>query len=180
MADLERLWAPWRIGFLVGPKPDTCFLCECPAQADDASNLIVERGRTCFAILNRYPYNNGHLLVAPYRHSGDLADLSPEEMGEMMAMAQRWTQVMGERMNADGFNLGLNVGKAAGAGVADHLHMHVVPRWQGDINFMSVMTDVRVVNQSLLETRALLVESRAEDVPTGPGGSPACGRGSRP
>lgn len=159
MADHERLWAPWRIGFLVGPKPDTCFLCECPAQAKDEENLVVERGRTCFAILNRYPYNNGHLLVAPYRHVGDLADLTPEEMGEMMLLARKFAAIMRERMNIDGYNLGMNVGKSAGAGVADHIHLHLVPRWHGDINFMSVMTDVRVVNQSLQETRALLSEA---------------------
>lgn len=158
MVDLERLWAPWRIGFLVGPRPEGCFLCDCPERAEDPESLVLELGRSCFVILNRYPYNNGHLLVSPYRHTGDLSELTLDEMGEMMALAQRWEGIVRERMNADGFNLGLNVGAFAGAGVADHLHLHLVPRWRGDVNFMSVMTDVRVVNQSLLETRSLLLD----------------------
>jgi ATP adenylyltransferase len=152
----ERLWAPWRLGFILGPKPEGCFLCQKPGEQRDAENYVLERGSTCFVILNAYPYNNGHLLISPYRHTGDFGVLTTEELNELMSLTQRWVQRLQERMRPEGFNIGFNVGKAAGAGVAEHLHQHIVPRWSGDTNFMSTVSDMRVINQSLDELYALL------------------------
>jgi len=151
-----NLWAPWRVGFILGPKAPGCFLCECPAADKDEENLILGRGETCFAILNRYPYTNGHVLIAPYRHTGDLTELSDAELTEIMIMTRGWVNASKRAMNPHGFNVGFNLGEAGGAGVADHVHLHIVPRWRGDTNFMSTLGDARVVNQSLAESCRLL------------------------
>jgi ATP adenylyltransferase len=151
--DMERLWAPWRMEFIAGEKPDGCFLCEA-AEADgesDAELLVLERGKHAFVIMNRYPYNNGHLLVAPIRHGGEFCEMTSDESAEVMALAQRWQRIIREVMRAEGFNMGMNLGKCAGAGVADHLHLHIVPRWNGDTNFMPVVADAHVVPQALRE-----------------------------
>lgn len=144
------------------PRVPGCFLCDKPKEDRDAENFILERGRTCFCLLNLYPYSNGHLMVAPYRHTGNLADLSDEEIAEMMTMAREWVRDLQSAAQPHGFNLGLNMGVAGGAGVADHLHLHLVPRWGGDTNFMSVLGETRVVNQSLGETMRELLRTRAE------------------
>ncbi|MHB2020075.1 MAG: HIT family protein [Candidatus Xenobia bacterium] len=149
---MERLWAPWRIGYILnGDKPTGCIFCDYPNRQDDAASLILERGKNVFAILNRYPYNNGHLMVVPYRHTAVLDELGDTENLELMAMVRRWTARLQERMGAHGFNLGMNLGRVAGAGIADHLHMHIVPRWNGDVNFMSTVAETRVISQSLEE-----------------------------
>lgn len=156
----ENLWAPWRMEMIRAPKPEGCFLCAHPAGKDE-DHLILERGRSCYCLLNLYPYNNGHLMVAPFRHTGDLTGLSDEELAEMMAMAREWVRDLRTVMRPDGFNLGLNLGTAGGAGVADHLHMHVVPRWSGDTNFMTLFGETRVINQALQEAWRELRAARA-------------------
>lgn len=142
------------------PQSDGCFLCRYPSEERDAENLVLERGRTCYTLMNRYPYNNGHLMVAPYRHTGTFTDLSDEEVAEMMAMAREWVRDLETAAHPHGFNVGLNMGTAGGAGVADHLHLHIVPRWGGDTNFMTVLGGTRVTNQSLEDTRRELLAAR--------------------
>ena len=132
------------------PLPKTgCIFCDKPGEDHDADNLIVERGPTCFVILNAFPYNNGHLMVVPYRHVDHPGLLLPEEMAEMMSTAARMTGFLSEISHPDGYNIGMNVGSAAGAGIAAHLHLHVVPRWNGDTNFMPVLADTKVMPQTL-------------------------------
>ena len=151
----QQLWAPWRLEFLQPaesakalPAP-SCFICRGNEEQRDQENLIVFRGNHTLVILNRYPYSNGHLLVCPMSHKADLADLTTEEHLEAMQLLTRFTHIMRELMMAYGFYMGFNLGKVAGAGVPGHLHWHLVPRWAGDVNFMPVMADVRVIPQSL-------------------------------
>ena len=133
-----------------------CIFCDKPAEDRDAENLILHRGRTNFVILNAYPYNNGHLMVVPYRHLHRLSELTPEENGEMLSLAALMTEVLGDVSHPEGFNLGMNLGAVAGAGIADHLHLHVVPRWSGDTNFMPVVGDVKVMPEALDQVYAKL------------------------
>ena len=152
MDKLERLWAPDRIKMIRNyAKREGCFLCEKHADdpAHDRENLVLERGEFCYCLMNLYPYTNGHLLVAPYKHTGDFGALSTEEMVEIMGMVQRWTVRLDSWAHPDGFNVGMNLGRAGGAGVAEHLHWHIVPRWVGDANFMTTISNARVINQSL-------------------------------
>jgi ATP adenylyltransferase len=157
---MESLWAPWRMEYIRATKDDGCFLCRHAQSADDAANLLLIRDRTCFAILNRYPYNPGHLLVCPYKHTGALDDLTTDELGDLLVLTRRCQQLLTRAMRPEGFNIGLNVGRVAGAGVLDHVHFHLVPRWNGDANFMPVLADVRVVPQALAETYELLRKHR--------------------
>lgn len=133
-----------------------CVFCSLPAQDDDARSYILHRGEHAFVIMNLYPYNNGHLMTVPYAHHASLAELQPPALSEMMLLAQRAQGVLDAAMHPQGYNLGLNQGRAAGAGIADHVHLHVVPRWVGDTNFMPVLGDLRVMPQHLDETYALL------------------------
>lgn len=173
-----RLWAPWRLNYVSGEKPKevdpaptswrpgadrSCFLCR--AAAEYASNAmadriltVVNRGPLTFAVLNRYPYNNGHLLVSPNRHVGDLTELTTAEHLECLQSLAKFTQVYRSQLKAEGFNIGLNLGRVAGAGVPGHLHWHLVPRWAGDNNFMPVLADTRVIPQSLDALWELLTE----------------------
>lgn len=157
---MDRLWAPWRMSYVSAPKPpaerDECFICRVLRERDDAANLIVERGERAVVIVNRFPYNNGHLLVAPHAHKPQLADLDAAEVAEIHATLVRMQARLQEKMNPEGFNVGLNLGKVAGAGLPGHLHWHIVPRWNGDTNFMPVLGDVRVIVQSLEAVRELL------------------------
>ena len=168
MAELERMWAPWRMEMIRAPKPQNyldegCFLCDkCKQGGDDEENLVLERGRTCYCLMNLYPYNNCHLMVVPYRHTGNLLELTNEELGEMMVMVQRWTEIIGKSAHPEGFNIGMNVGRVAGAGMSAHLHMHIVPRWNGDTNLMGVVGGSRVINQALKETWLELKKQQAE------------------
>ena len=147
------LWAPWRIEYITGPKGDQCIFCD----PDPAH--VVERGERCFTILNAYPYAPGHVMVAPFRHVGALDALTEDEMLELMGLARRTVAAQKTAMTPDGFNVGLNLGKVAGAGIADHLHLHVVPRWEGDNSFMPVLGDTRVIGQAREATRRILVEA---------------------
>jgi ATP adenylyltransferase len=133
-------------------KNKGCIFCLKPKQKGDAKNLILLRGREAFVIMNLYPYNNGHLMVAPYRHIGDLGKLSDSELLEMMNLARRCQRAMAATMRPDGFNLGFNLGRTAGAGIADHVHLHLVPRWNGDTNFMPVLAGTKVVSEGLAQT----------------------------
>jgi ATP adenylyltransferase len=153
---MERLWAPWRLQYVTADKPDGCIFCDKPKAGDDRGNYIVRRGRTAFVILNAFPYNNGHLMVAPYAHISALEELPSETLYEMMDLAQDCVRALKSRFNAEGLNLGFNLGSCAGAGIKDHLHLHVVPRWAGDTNFMPVLADVRVIPQALDQTYELL------------------------
>jgi ATP adenylyltransferase len=153
---LDRLWAPWRIGYVLSDKPEGCIFCDKPLAGDDAANHIVWRGERAFVMLNMYPYNNCHMLIAPFAHVADLEALSPETLLELMTLSQKAVHALKTHLSPHGVNLGVNLGEVAGAGVADHLHMHVVPRWSGDTNFMTVTADTRVISQSLDEAYKIL------------------------
>lgn len=135
-----------------------CFFCKAKRSRDDRGHHVIARSRTAFALLNRYPYNNGHLLIAPYRHVGDLTSLTVAEWTNMFHLSRRLLTTLQRRLRAHGFNVGLNLGRAAGAGVPGHLHLHLVPRWTGDTNFMPVLTHTKVIAQSLDELYVLLTE----------------------
>jgi len=146
---VERLWAPWRLEDVAGgaDKPG-CIFCTKPGEDDDEA-LIVHRGEHCYVVLNLYPYANGHLMVAPYRHVASPGDLTEAERLELWELFDQGVEALTASMSPHGFNAGLNLGRVAGAGVEDHIHLHVVPRWNGDTNFMPVLADVRVIVQSL-------------------------------
>ncbi len=149
---MKHIWAPWRMEYIQMEKPEGCILCQKPAQNNDAASYILYRGDKNFVIMNTYPYNPGHLLIAPYRHVATLADLTPDERHEHIDVVSRSVEILREAFNPGGFNLGTNLGKLAGAGIADHVHTHIVPRWQGDTNFMPVIGDTRVIPEALTET----------------------------
>lgn len=155
---MERLWAPWRIRYIRSTKEPGCFFCRKSQETADAANHLLIRDRTCFALLNTYPYNPGHLMVAPYKHTPTLDDLAEGELADLMLLTRRCQQLLNRVLKPDGFNIGLNCGKVAGAGVEDHLHIHIVPRWQGDTNYMPVLSDVRVVPQALDELYSELAQ----------------------
>jgi ATP adenylyltransferase len=151
------LWAPWRIEYITGPKAGECIFCAAASGGDGAASHVVDRGDRCFTMLNAFPYAAGHVMVAPYRHVGDLDALEDDELLEIMRLARRAVAALRDVMAPDGFNAGLNLGEVAGAGYAAHLHLHVVPRWGGDTNFMPVTADTRVLSQALDATYEALV-----------------------
>jgi ATP adenylyltransferase len=150
---MDHLWAPWRLSYVATAKPpaadDPCFICEGLLADDDRRNLVVLRKPLSVVVLNRFPYNNGHLLVAPRAHKGRLDELTPDELLDVQETLRRMVGVLDELMHPDGYNIGLNLGRAAGAGLPGHLHWHIVPRWDGDTNFMPVLADTKVIVQSL-------------------------------
>jgi ATP adenylyltransferase len=149
---MDHLWAPWRLSYVAAaPKTggDECFICRGLGETDDRGNLIALRTPASVVVLNRFPYNNGHLLVAPLAHKGRLDELEPAELLEVMETVRRMVRVLDGLMKPNGYNIGLNLGRAAGAGLPGHLHWHIVPRWDGDTNFMPVLADVKVIAQSL-------------------------------
>jgi ATP adenylyltransferase len=155
----HRIWAPWRLAYVKDAAKDTeagCIFCTKPAEDDDAANFIVHRSERCFVILNTFPYTNGHLMVAPFEHIATLPELDPETVAEIMALAQRAMVALEERYSPHGYNVGFNQGRVAGAGFEHHIHMHVVPRWGGDTNFMPVLGDTRVMPQSLEQSYEVL------------------------
>jgi len=149
---MKHLWAPWRIEYIRSEKPAGCILCDKPKETNDPENYILYRGKLNFIMLNAYPYNPGHLLVAPYRHAAGLTALTEAERNEHYALVSRCIEVLQQALKPAGFNIGANLGKVAGAGIDDHFHSHIVPRWQGDTNFIPVLTDARVISQSLQDT----------------------------
>ena len=149
---MERLWSPWRLAYVTGTSDaQGCVFCEALA-SESAAPLVLFRGDTCYVILKLYPYNNGHLMVVPNRHVASLAECSVAELGEMMELTRRAEIVLAEAYRPQGLNVGINLGRSAGAGVVDHVHIHAVPRWTGDTNFMSVIGQVRVLPEELDET----------------------------
>ena len=158
------LWAPWRIAYIRGERPQSCFICEHARDAgDDGKGLVIARGRVSFVMLNAYPYNSGHALVSPFRHVADLSDLRDNECDEIMRLIRRIKETLTTVMRPEGFNIGFNIGAAAGAGVRDHVHGHVVPRWEGDTNFMPVLGNTRVVPEALTETARILRTAWADE-----------------
>src|SRR5215467_5770778 len=152
---MDYLWTPWRYQYIAqvhsGKQPE-CIFCDAAERKDDDVTLVVHRGTTCFVILNRYPYTSGHVMVVPYTHVADLSAAEPETLAEMMRIAQRVQVTLKKTYHPDGFNLGMNLGRAAGAGATGHLHMHVLPRWSGDANFMTVVGETRVEPEELTTT----------------------------
>ena len=151
------LWAPWRMAYIGGPRSEGCLLCDMARDEDDRKHLILSRGPRSYVVMNLYPYNNGHLMIVPYRHCAELDQFPDEDSLEIMREAQRATRILQRAFGAEGFNVGLNLGKAAGAGITEHLHMHVVPRWIGDTNFMPVLADTKVMPDYLEATYEKLV-----------------------
>jgi ATP adenylyltransferase len=160
---MDYLWTPWRYRYIAdASKDDRCIFCDALGADDDRKTLIVFRGAKNFIILNRYPYTSGHVMVVPYEHIGDLAAADPGTLTEMMSLAQRVHGALGKTYHPEGYNLGMNLGRAAGAGVTHHIHLHVLPRWGGDANFMTVVGETRVEPEDLVTTydrlhKALLV-----------------------
>jgi ATP adenylyltransferase len=149
---LDRLWTPWRLAYVTGSGDARgCVFCSA-LTSDDAAPLVLFRGPTCFAILNLFPYNNGHLMVVPNRHVGSLAEATREELAELIELTRRAEIALQEAYTPHGMNMGINLGKPAGAGVLDHLHVHVVPRWNGDTNFMTIVGETRVLPEELPHT----------------------------
>jgi ATP adenylyltransferase len=155
----DPLWAPWRLSYIkTSPRPEehACFLCRYRDLDDDRENLVVSRTDRMMVVLNRFPYNNGHLLIAPLAHKGQFDELSEEEMLDSQREIDKYLKILRKSMNPDGFNIGLNLGRVAGAGLPGHLHWHIVPRWNGDTNFMPVIADTKVIPQSLQALYSLL------------------------
>ena len=156
---MDRLWAPWRLEYIQGPEAENCIFCLDADRADDPERLVVARSESCYVMMNRYPYSNGHLLVSPYRHLADPAGLEVPEIHELHHLMVRSQAVLRDTCAAEGFNVGWNFGQVAGAGIAAHIHMHIVPRWAGDTNFMPVFADTRVIPQHIEKTYALLANA---------------------
>ncbi len=149
---MDKLWAPWRIDYIRSEKGEGCIFCDKPASGDDRTMLILYRGEYSFVLMNLYPYNNGHLMIAPYQHTGNTQELSYSSRSEIMELADQTMTIQKNVMNAEGFNYGANIGYSGGAGIADHIHFHIVPRWAGDTNFMPVVGHTKVQVQGLRET----------------------------
>lgn len=164
---MERLWAPWRMKYISGESakdvPDgACVLCLKWQERQDTENLVLYRGDVCYMMMNLFPYSNGHLMVLPVRHIADFSSLSEAERLEMFDLAQKGMAALKRAMNPDGFNLGMNLGRVAGAGISDHLHLHIVPRWNGDTNFMPVLGETKVISEGLDETYRKLKRALAQ------------------
>jgi ATP adenylyltransferase len=153
---MEKLWAPWSMDYVRSPKEKGCVFCTKPAKDEDQDSLILARGKNVFVLMNLYPYNNAHLLVVPYRHVNNTQKLSHEILSEMMWFVDRSMRILKEKVSAEGFNFGANIGSAGGAGIEEHIHFHVVPRWTGDTNFMPVLGETKVQVSGLQETYDLL------------------------
>jgi ATP adenylyltransferase len=149
---MKLLWAPWRIEYIIRPREEECIFCIFPKEDNDRENLIVYRGDKCFIIMNKYPYNNGHMMIVPYRHISSPLELEEEEMLECMRLINLSIELLDGVMKPHGYNIGINIGKAAGAGIEDHYHIHVVPRWLGDTNFMPIIGDTKVIVEAVRET----------------------------
>ncbi len=150
---MKLLWAPWRIKYIKGiSKNKGCFICDYVHGDDDEGNLVLYRTEDSIALMNAYPYTNGHVMVAPKRHVASLTDLSPSELADLFSLVSLMLKALKQALNPHGFNVGINIGRSAGAGLEEHMHVHIVPRWFGDVNFMTTLADTRVINQSLKES----------------------------
>ncbi len=162
---MESLHAPWRIQYILATKPppnDASLFSQIAQSSDDEENLVIIRERTCYALMNRYPYNGGHLMVVPYKQVSDLSQLTEDELAALMSLTRRCVEALKRLMKPDGFNIGMNIGKSAGAGIEEHLHLHIVPRWNGDTNFMPVLADTKVLPEALADTAARLRAALAQ------------------
>ena len=166
---MKHLWSPWRMEYLIAPRAEECIFCHAAQSDDDRENLVLLRGERAFLILNRYPYNSGHFMVVPYTHAPSLEDLDAPVLTEMMLLLNRGLAALRAAMAPQGFNVGANLGQVAGAGIEEHVHIHAVPRWAGDTNFMPVIGDMRVVPETWLQTYDLL--KAALDDQRSPGGN---------
>lgn len=155
---MKILWAPWRIKYILGKK-EKCIFCDKVKNNNDRENYVLLRGKDGFVMLNTFPYNNGHLMVAPYRHVPDFEGLEESELGEMMGLVKKSTQILKKALHPEGFNIGINLGKVAGAGVEGHIHIHIVPRWEGDSSFISTVGDTKIIPESLEETYKKLLSA---------------------
>lgn len=149
---MDRLWAPWRIEYILSEKEEGCLFCRVISEDRDDENLILYRGEKAYIILNKYPYNNGHLMIVPYRHVPNIEDLDDDELLEICRLTILSIKLLKHVMKPEGFNIGANIGKAAGAGIEEHFHLHIVPRWVGDTNFMPIIGDTKVVVEAIRET----------------------------
>jgi ATP adenylyltransferase len=162
---MEPLHAPWRIAYIRGPKPEpgtSQLFKRIGESSDDVANYVIARDRTCYALLNTYPYNGGHIMVVPYKQSPDFNGLTDEELADLMKLARRCQNALTKVMRPDGFNIGINLGSAAGAGIIEHLHLHIVPRWKGDSNFMPVLANTTVLPEALADVAEKLRAALAE------------------
>ena len=163
---MESLHAPWRIEYILAPKPapsgDDSLFTRIAQSSDDEANYVVARDRTCYAVLNAFPYNGGHLMIVPYKQIADLDTLTDDELCDLMKLTRRCQNALTRVMKPDGFNIGLNLGRVAGAGIAEHLHIHVVPRWNGDTNFMPVIANTTVLPEALADLAAKLRRALAQ------------------
>ncbi len=154
---MKNIWAPWRMEYITNPDKDKdCIFCKKAKSSDDEANYVLSRGKHFFVLLNIYPYNNGHLMIAPYRHLSDITDLDDSELSEVFKLIKDFKRRLRNKLNPEGFNVGLNIGAAAGAGIKDHIHFHLVPRWIGDTSFMSILSDTKILSQSLKDLYQLL------------------------
>ena len=149
---MEHLWAPWRMAYLNSEPVQGCIFCNFPREDRDRENGILFRSSTCFVILNAYPYNPGHLMVVPYSHVSSMTKLHDDELTDLMTATRRSIELLTEAMKPDGFNIGINQGRPAGAGIADHVHQHIVPRWSGDTNFMTTVGETKVLPELVQQT----------------------------
>lgn len=154
---MKTLWAPWRIEYITGEKEKGCIFCDKPNEGKDEENLILFKGEHSFIIMNRYPYSNGHLMAVPYKHTSNMSELDDNERLELMNLTTKCVEIL-DIMKPDGFNIGMNLGTAGGAGIDDHLHFHIVPRWNGDTNFMPLIGDVKIMPEYLQDTYKTLSE----------------------
>jgi ATP adenylyltransferase len=148
---MNNIWSPWRAEYVLGPRQDVCLFCDAPKETD---SLLIKVSGLSFAIMNRFPYTTGHCMVAPVRHTGEIDELNDAEVADIFRLVQELTSAIKKSMRPEGFNIGINMGAVAGAGIADHIHVHIVPRWKGDTNFMPVMSDVHLVSEHIEKTLA--------------------------
>jgi ATP adenylyltransferase len=153
---MKRIFAPWRSEYIKNTNFDECIFCKASREKEDKKYYVLLRGKFSFVMMNIFPYNNGHIMIAPYKHTGNLSDLTQDELNELMNFTQKWESVLKDAMNPHGFNIGINIGKVAGAGVEDHIHIHIVPRWTGDTNFMPVFGETKVIPMDLDEAYEIL------------------------
>lgn len=162
---MDRLWATWRMEYITGnKKSDECVFCSAPKQDNLEETLVLYKAEKCFVIMNLFPYNNGHIMVIPYRHISDITLLTEEEYTELMKLTQLSVKAIKKSLNPEGFNIGMNLGRPGGAGIADHIHMHIVPRWTGDTNFMPVIGDTRVISEHIEATYKKIRNALMEEI----------------
>jgi len=159
---MKRIFAPWRYKYIKNPDSEGCIFCRAVSSNDDRKSGVLFRGEFSFVIMNKYPYNNGHIMVAPYKHTGNFGEMNEDEMLELSVIIRKWQKVIKKAMKPDGFNIGMNIGRIAGAGFENHLHYHLVPRWSGDTNFMPIIGETKVVPISIDEAYDILLESYKE------------------